>query len=112
MKYLPNITLLLLPVFVHAQTPLQDLGTGLAGFITNGVIPFIFAMALLFFVYNVLRFFILGSAEPEGRENAKKLAMYGIIALVFIVAFWGIVTFILEGLFGSIDTSRVQQDAF
>ena len=112
MKYLSYVFFLLLPALVHAQNPLVSLGQGIAGFISNGVIPFIAALALLFFVYNVFRFFILGSAEPEGRENAKKLAMYGILAFVFIVAFWGIINFILLGLFGSIDTTRVPQDAF
>ena len=112
MKYISYVFFLLLPTLVQAQNPLVSLGQGIAGFISNGVIPFIAALALLFFVYNVFRFFILGSAEPEGRENAKKLAMYGILAFVFIVAFWGIINFILLGLFGSIDTTRVPQDAF
>jgi hypothetical protein len=68
-------------------------------FFINGVLlPLIFSIALLFFLYNAFRFFILGGAHDAEREKAKTLALYGIGAFVFLVSIWGIVNMIVNGL--------------
>jgi succinate dehydrogenase/fumarate reductase cytochrome b subunit len=55
------------------------------------VVPFLFAIALVFLVVNVIRYFIVGSGNPEKQEKAKYLALYSVLAFVFISIFWGIV---------------------
>lgn len=67
-------------------------------FINNVILPFIFSIALLFFLINVARYFIIGSAESESQEKAKRLALYGIGAFVFMVSLWGIVNMFTGGL--------------
>jgi hypothetical protein len=67
-------------------------------FINNILLPLIFSIALLFFLYNAFRYFILGGAHEGEREKARILALYGIGAFVFLVSIWGIVNMIVGGL--------------
>ncbi len=67
-------------------------------FFSSTIIPLIFAIALLFFLVNVGRFFILGGADASEQEKAKRFALYGIGAFVFLVSIWGIVNLMVNGL--------------
>jgi len=79
----------------------MNLQTYIATFISflNGiVIPFMLGVAFLVFVINVFRFFILGGANPDSQDKAKRLATYGVGAFVFIIIFWGIVGLLASSL--------------
>ncbi len=67
-------------------------------FINGVIMPILFGIALLFFFVTALRFFTIGGHESEGRDKAKKLALYGIGSLVFILSLWGIVVMLVDGL--------------
>lgn len=77
---------------------LQEFIIAISVFINNVLIPLLFGIALLFFLYNTFRFFILGASETEAKENAKRLALYGILGFVFLVSIWGIVNLLVSGL--------------
>lgn len=83
-------TLLLLPFFAYAQS-LQGVFKNILTFINSALIPFIIGIAFLFFVINTIRYFVIGAANEDSREKAKALAIYGVMAFVFITVFWGIV---------------------
>lgn len=84
--------LLLFPSFSFAAAgSLQTFLTNLVTFLSDTVVPFLIAVAFLFFVVNAVRYFVLGSTNEEDREKAKALAIYGVAAFVFIVIFWGII---------------------
>lgn len=68
-------------------------------FINYTVVPFILALAFLFFIWNAFRFFILGGSSEDGREKARRLMLWGIIAFVLILSTWAIVG-ILTRTFG------------
>jgi len=87
-----------LPTVVFAQS-LQLFVIDFMVFINIVLLPFLIGIAFLIFVINVVRYFILESNNPEGREKAKNVAYYSIIAFVFIIIFWGIVN-ILAGSLG------------
>ncbi len=74
---------------------LQAYITAFGNFINNSLIPIILAFALLFFLMNVLRYFIIGGANEESQAKAKSLALWGILGIVFIVAIWGIINIFL-----------------
>jgi hypothetical protein len=67
-------------------------------FINWTIIPLLFSIALLFFLINAARYFILQGDQDDGREKAKMLALYGIGAFVFLVSIWGIVNMFVFGL--------------
>jgi succinate dehydrogenase/fumarate reductase cytochrome b subunit len=88
---------LLLPQITFAQTA-QKLFENIPKFIDNSLIPFLFGMAFLVFVYNVVRYFIIGATNDKDRENAKNLAIYSVAAFVFLVIFWGIINMLNSSL--------------
>jgi len=78
-----------------------EIGTFLGnvlGFIDSVVIPFILAIGFLVFIWGIFKYFILGGANDEAKESGKSLIMYAIGGFVVILAFWGIVNIISNGL--------------
>jgi predicted PurR-regulated permease PerM len=70
----------------------------LVTFINNIFIPFLLGLAFLFFVINAFRFFIVGGANADSKEKARSLAVYGVLAFVLIIVFWGIVNLLTGSL--------------
>lgn len=67
-------------------------------FINIVLIPFLFSIALLFFLVNAARYFIIKGDDDGERAKAKSLALYGIGAFVILVSFWGIINMFVSGL--------------
>jgi heme/copper-type cytochrome/quinol oxidase subunit 4 len=89
---------LTLPLSAHAQDA-QTMLQNLTGFIDGTVIPFLFGITFLFFVVNVVRFFVFQGTNEDGKENARNLLTYSVLAFVFIVIFWGMIN-LLAGSVG------------
>ena len=78
-----------------------EIGTALGdvlGFIDGIVIPFILSIGFLVFVWGMFKYFIQGGANDEAKESGKSLILYAIAGYVVILAFWGIVNIISNGL--------------
>lgn len=93
-KSLASITLLLVALPTHvvlAASSVQELIFDITKFIGKVLLPFLFSLALLFFLVNIARYFILKSAETSEREKARVYALYSIGAFVIILSIWGIV---------------------
>jgi hypothetical protein len=97
-KYLVlGLTVLFLPTIALAANPsLQKLLTNIPKFINNAVIPFLFGIAFLLFIYNVIRYFVLGADNKDLKENAKNLALYSVGAFVFLIVLFGIVNMFVK----------------
>ncbi|MCU0678404.1 MAG: hypothetical protein MUF19_02320 [Candidatus Pacebacteria bacterium] len=67
-------------------------------FIDGIVIPFILSIGFLVFVWGMFKYFIQGGANDEAKESGKSLIMYAIAGYVVILAFWGIVNILSNGL--------------
>ena len=66
--------------------------------ISGSVIPFIFALVVLMFVWGVVQY-VLGSQEEAKRAQGKSFMIWGIIALAVMISVWGLVK-IFTGTFG------------
>lgn len=86
------------PVPAFAQSDIQDYIVLFGGFLSNILLPFLFSLAFLFFLYNIARYFIFGGASEDDRKKAKRAAVYGIAAFVFLVIIWSIVNVLLSGI--------------
>ena len=87
-------TLLLSFPLVSSAQDIQSYLTGIPVFLANVVIPFLLGIAFLIFVINVIRYFVAESANEDGRKKAKDLALYGVMAFVIILVFWGVINII------------------
>ena len=91
MKFLTLFAFIVfLPNSASAQS-LQTLVPGLIGFISDTLIPFLFSVAFLIFLYSAVKYFIIEGNNEKGQEKAKNLALYSVMAFVFIIIFFGIV---------------------
>lgn len=101
MKHKKYTSLLLLTIFTpylaHAQTAATYLET-FALFLRNVIMPFLFAVAFLFFLINLTRYFIVEGASEDSRAMAKRNSLWGILAFVFLFSLWTIVTLALSSL--------------
>jgi hypothetical protein len=66
-------------------------------FLSRAIVPFIFAVALVVFIWGVFRFML--SPSSEEREEGRKFMLWGIIALAVMMSVWGLVA-VLGGTFG------------
>lgn len=72
--------------------------TNILTFIRGYVIPFILAIGFLIFVWGMFQYFIRGGANEEAKESGRSLIMYAIAGYVVILAFWGIVNLLSNGI--------------
>jgi hypothetical protein len=59
--------------------------------IAGSVIPFIFAIAVVMFIWGAVQFFIINGGEEEKRTQGKQFMLWGLIALAVMISVWGIV---------------------
>lgn len=78
--------------------PIQNLSNSIIGLINNVVVPFIFAVAFLVFIWGVYNYFILGGANEEKRSEGAKFVLSAIIGFAAMITIWGLV-FIVVGTF-------------
>lgn len=104
-KFTSALVLGFLPVFAGAQTNFQIDGfinlINQIGNLIQTMIPFVAALALLFFFYG-LAMFILSAGDDGKRDEGKKIMFWGVIALFVMASVWGIIQ-VLGSLFG-VDT--------
>jgi len=89
------------PMFAFAQLAggsLGDLGKEAITFINETLVPLVFALALIVFIWGLFQSFILGGSDPEKRSQGQQLMLWGIIAFFVMVSVWGLVN-ILVGTF-------------
>jgi hypothetical protein len=79
------------------------MGTNFQGFlgyitciINSAIIPLIFTIAVVSFIWGVVQFFIINSSEESKREQGRQFMIWGVVALAVMLSVWGLV-----GMLGS-----------
>lgn len=91
--------LLAVPFLSSAQAP-QDF-KGLVGIflsIISFIIPLIFGLAFLMFLWGITRAWILGGGDEKSVTAGKQIALAGIIGFVVMVGVWGIVALVRDSI--------------
>ena len=95
---LGSVVTLGLPLFVSAAANLSyagDLINQAIG-LTRSLLVFLIALAVVWFIWNVISYTISG--DEEKKKGSKDQMVKGIIAIAVIVSIWGLVA-ILQGAF-------------
>lgn len=113
-KYLP-LTIFIVGLFAIQYTflyaaPIAGAGAGgsvnelsmfivrFSLFLRNILLPFIISIAFLFFLINMMKYFIIEGDSDDGRTKAKRSAFYGIGAFVFLFTLWGLTNLLISGI--------------
>lgn len=73
--------------------------TGIMGIINVVIVPVIFALSLLVFIWGVLKYFFINNGGDEGKvAEGRMFAMWGILGMVILFSVWGFVNLLLSTL--------------
>ncbi len=72
----------------------QFVDTKIVTLIDGSIIPLLYALAFLFFLGGVARFFF--AASQENRDKGKQFAFWGVIGFVVLFSVWGLVKLLLS----------------
>ncbi len=99
------LALFLLAPAAHAQgtgeiggSTLSQYLLSIQGFIGDILIPLVFAVAFITFIWGIFLYFIAGGANEEKRDQGKQLAIWGIVGFFVMVSVWGIVNILVGTL--------------
>ena len=101
-KYIP-VTLAFTPFLALAATVTTLVGKIMD--ILNVVVPLLIAVAVVIFLFGVVKYITAGGDE-EKRKESRNVMIYGIVGLFVMVAVWGLVN-VLISTFGLENTVPV-----
>lgn len=91
-----------LPLVSFAQFgPIDSYFIGAMYFIKTKLVPLVFAVALLYFIWGMFLYFIKGGASPDSQKKGTQMMIWSVAGFVLMVSIWGIVNLIGSGLFGT-----------
>ena len=83
-------------VSLAAINNVSDAGSFIINTINNVLVPVLFAVAFIVFLWGAFDTFILGRNSEEVNEKGKNLMLWGLIGFFVMVSIWGLVN-ILTG---------------
>jgi NADH:ubiquinone oxidoreductase subunit 2 (subunit N) len=85
-----------LPLLAFAQVrSIYDAAAVITQIINGVLVPLVFAIAFVVFIWGVFQYFIAAGENDEKRETGKKLMLYGIVGFFLMVSVWGLVNILL-----------------
>ena len=92
-----TIAVLALPLITFAAVNnVADAGSLIINTINNVLVPVLFAVAFIVFLWGAFYTFILGASNEDTKEKGKSLMLWGLIGFFVMVSIWGLVN-ILTG---------------
>lgn len=88
---------MILEFIPKAEASIETLMKGINRVIINPLIIFLFALAMVYFLYGVARY-LLSPDNEEIRKASKSHMLWGIIGMFIMVSVFGIMTLILNSL--------------
>lgn len=80
------------------KTFIGDGSSGLIGALNTVVVPIIFALAFLVFVWGIINYFFLHPGDDTKRTEGKQFVLWGLLGLVVLFSVWGLVNLLLSTL--------------
>ncbi len=79
-----------------ALNNISDVGSFIINTINNIIVPVLFALAFIVFLWGAFQTFILGATSEAPKEHGRNLMLWGLIGFFVMVSVWGLVN-ILTG---------------
>ena len=72
---------------------------GVIGLLSIVVVPVIFALAFLVFIWGVVKYFFINNGGDEGKlAEGRQFVLLGILGMVVLFSVWGLVNLLLSTL--------------
>ena len=71
--------------------------TGIIGIINTVIVPVIFALAFLVFIWGVFQF-VVNAGDETKRTEGRKFILWGLLGIVVLFSVWGFVNMLLSTL--------------
>ena len=85
-----------LPLLAFAQVrSIYDAAAVVTQIINGVLVPLVFAIAFVVFIWGIFQYFIAGGHDEEAKEKGKSLMLYGLIGFFLMIAVWGLVNILL-----------------
>jgi len=68
------------------------------GAINTYIVPFIFGLVFLAFLWGAARYFLLEGRSDESRAKGRQFVLWGLLGIFALIALWGIVNGLLSTL--------------
>ncbi|MFA6408265.1 MAG: hypothetical protein WCW36_02205 [Candidatus Paceibacterota bacterium] len=88
-----------------AISNISDVGSFIINTINNVLVPVLFAVAFIVFLYGAFETFIIGAGSDSVKEKGRNLMLWGLIGFFVMVSVWGLVN-ILVGTISFGNTSQ------
>jgi hypothetical protein len=62
-------------------------------------VPIIFALTIVVLSWGIIKAWIINGGDEASVEEGKKMALIGVVALVFMFGIWGIVQLLKDSIF-------------
>lgn len=90
-----SIAALMLPAFAFAAiNNLSDVGNFIINTINNIIVPVLFAIAFIVFLWGAFQTFIVGATDDTAKSKGKDLMLWGLIGFFVMVSVWGLVNIV------------------
>jgi Type IV secretion system pilin len=76
----------------------KDFITGIIGILNTVIVPVIFALAFVTFVWGVMNYFIFNGGNEEKRSEGRQFVFWGILGMAVLFSVWGFVNLLLSTL--------------
>lgn len=76
----------------------QGYSNSILAVINQSLVPVLFAIAFLMFLWGVFKYFIKGATEEKSRTDGRQFILWGIIGFAVILSVWGLVS-VVTGTF-------------
>ena len=83
---------------METPTSFAGLVDGILGII-NTLIPALFALVFVFFVWKIIDSWILNAGDETKRNEGKQYALWAVLMFVLMVSTWGIVAMMRASFF-------------
>ena len=75
---------------------LKPYGDSIKGLINDILVPVLFAIAFIVFLWGTFKYFIWGADDEDARKTGRQFVLWGVIGFVVILALWGLVNLLLN----------------